>query len=133
MFTRRDLFLSGALASGLRPAAAQRGSAAIDPTVENVLREIRDALKALRQVTVPQEITDIREKQRIHLKINQKLPDFIDVGVRVWEHLYDWHLDNHLPLTISRANGVAQMEVMLTTLVLRPEIPETQIGVPYDR
>jgi hypothetical protein len=138
MLSRRDLILTGAFASSLRPAdaAAQRTAATSDSGIGQDLDQIRDALRDLRGggLTVSPEITDIREKQRTHLKINQKIPDYIDVGVRVWEHLYDWHLQNHLPLKVSRASdGHAEMEVMLTTLILRSDIPEAMIGVPYDR
>ena len=144
MLTRRDLLLSGALASRLRPA----GPAGLDvpqsqssgggvPDAQD-MHEIRDAIKALGQslgpVPVPTEIADIRDRQHVHLRIYQKLPDYIDVGLRVWEHLYDWQLESHLPRKVARgADGHAEMEVMMTTLVLRPDVAEAQIGVPYDK
>jgi hypothetical protein len=138
MLSRRDLILSGAFASSVGPAnaAAQRSAASNDSAIEQELRAIRDTLKDLRGggLTVSAEVTDIRERQRTHLKAYQKIPDYIDVGVRVWERLYDWHLENHLPLRVVRTgDGHVEMEVMLTTLILRSDIPDAQIGVPYDR
>jgi hypothetical protein len=138
MLSRRDLILSGAFAPSLGPAnpAAQRSAASSDSAIEQELLAIRDALRDLRGggLTVSAEITDIRERQRTHLKTYQKIPDCIDVGVRVWERLYDWHLENHLPLKVSRmGDGHLEMEVMLTMLILRSDIADAQIGVPYDR
>lgn len=63
-----------------------------------------------------------------------KAQSSIDVGILVWERIYDWHLGNNLPLKTSRAlDGRMEMEVMLTALVLRADIADTQIGVPYER
>jgi hypothetical protein len=137
MLSRRDLIFSGALASRVRPASMLKAqSNPQSPCSDDgpALREIRDALRDLRRTTVSSDLTDIRERQRTHFKINQKLPDCIDVGIRVWERIYDWHLENTLPLKISRAvDGRMEMEVMLTALVLRADIADAQIGVPYDR
>ena len=133
MFTRRALLLSGAFASRLRPAEAQQRTSSGPPDGQD-LHEIRDAIMALRPSPVPVEVGDIRDKQRNHLKVNQKLPDYIDVGILVWEHLFAWHYAHQIPLKVSRtADGRAEMEVMLTTVVLRPDLADTQIGVPYDR
>src|SRR5262245_31664793 len=137
MVSRRDLILTGALGStiGRSEAFAQQGvSTERDRGIEDVLRQIRTALRELYTIPPLKEIADIRDRQRTHLKINQKLPEYIDVGVAVWERLYDWHLQNRVPLKIGRGpDGHAEMEIMLTTLVLRADVPDSQIGVPYDR
>src|SRR2546430_8962823 len=38
------------------------------------------------------------------LKANQKFPDYMDVGIDVWEHMHDWHVRTRQPLTIVRTN-----------------------------
>ena len=134
MLSRRDLILSGAFASRLSPEPPQRGSGQnLDTSsIESGLNEVRDALRNLRRLTPSSEVAEIRDKQRTYFKSNQKFADFVDVGLRVWERLYDWHLDNQLPLQIARTpDGRMQMQVMLTTVVLKWELTDTQIGLPY--
>jgi hypothetical protein len=140
MLSRRDLLMSGALASSLRPgepaaAQMQRSSQAGGDPVDQDLHEIRDALRDLLQRLTPsRDVTEIRDKQRLHFKLTQKFPDFIDIGIQVWERLYTWHLENKLPLKAVRTpEGRMEMEFMFTTLLLRSDIPDTQIGVAYDR
>ena len=133
MLTRRDLFLSGAFASSLRPAAAQNDSAGDNGATQKGLADIRDALVGLHHAPFTQEMLDIREKQRTHYKINQKLPDFVDVGLLVWERLHDWHLNNQVPLKVTRVGDRFEMEMLLITVVLKPGLGDTQIGIPYDR
>ena len=133
MLTRRDLFLSGAFASSLRPAAAQNSSAGDSGVTQKGFADIRDALVSLKHAPLTRDMIDIRQKQRMHFKINQKLPDFIDVGLTVWEGLYDWHLDNQIPLKVTRVGDRFEMEMMLIMVVLRHDLGDTQIGIPYDR
>ena len=133
MLTRRDLFLSGAFASSLRPAAAQNSSAGDSGATQKGLADIRDALQSLKHAPLTRDMIDIRQKQRIHFRVSQKLPDFIDVGLTVWEGLYDWHLDNQIPLKVTRVGDRFEMEIMLIMVVLRHDLGDTQIGIPYDR
>jgi hypothetical protein len=132
MLTRRDLFLSGAFASSLRPAA-QTSSSSDSAAIAKVLTDIRDTLQSFKHAGFTQDMTEIRQRQQAHFKINQKLPDFIDVGLLVWERLYDWHLDNKVPLKVTRVGDRFEMEMMLITVVLRHDIADNQIGLPYDR
>jgi hypothetical protein len=81
-----------------------------------------------------QTVDQIRERQRTFLRVNQRFPDRIDVGVRIWERMYDWHILNQRELKIGRAaDGRLEMEFMFTGLVLRTDFPDLEIGVPYDR
>jgi hypothetical protein len=65
--------------------------------------------------------------------VNQKYPNYIDIGLSVWERLYMWHLENHLPLKAARApDGHMEMEFMFTTLILKYDLAEAMIGNPYD-
>ena len=137
MISRRDLILSGGLAARLVPAdaqAAQGSSPSNNRDAEvRALNEIRDAVRQVRQITLSPELADIRDKQRSHFKLNQKFPDFIDVGIVIWERLYLWHLANPEELKVSRtAEGRMEMEFMFTRLLLRADLPDTLIGNPYD-
>ncbi|MEO5740272.1 MAG: hypothetical protein ABIS29_06730, partial [Vicinamibacterales bacterium] len=113
-------------------AAAQRASD--DNGTE--LRSIRDVLDALRgqyTVTTP-VVIQLRDRQRQFFRLNQRFPECIDVGIRVWESMQDWHIRNLRPLNINRGgDGRWQMDFILTVLVLRHELPENEIGQPYDR
>ena len=140
MFSRREVITGGVFAAALTPARAHAQaqqacylSAPLD--IDHYLEQIRDAIKDLRGASVqaPAEIAQIRERQRTHFKTNQKLPDYIDIGIQVWEHLYDWHVAMQLPLQVQRRpDGRLQMQVMLSALVLRSDYGDSQIGVPYD-
>ena len=134
MLTRRDLLFSGALAPRLRADAddrAQQNSQATD-AVERGIRQLTDAVRELHHATSSSDLTEIRNRQRTYFKANQKFPDYIDVGLRVWERLYDWHIENQLPLRMARLpDGRLEMEVMSTLAVLKWELGENEIGQPY--
>jgi hypothetical protein len=136
MVSRRDLISSGAAFSFVRPAesaAAQRGRGDTDEAILTELREIRNVLQG-RSAPSWQTVDQIRERQRTFLRVNQRFPDRIDVGVRIWERMYDWHILNQRELKIGRAaDGRLEMEFMFTGLVLRTDFPDLEIGVPYDR
>ena len=137
MLSRRDLLMSGALASRLRPAetdALQRSSqSGSDAATRQDLQEIRDAVRDLRRLTPSLDVTQIQDRQRLHFKLSQKFPDYIDIGLQVWERLYTWHFENKLPLKAARTpEGRLEMEFMFTTLVLRADIPDSLIGNPCE-
>jgi hypothetical protein len=133
MLSRRDLIVSGAAFGQLRPEAPQAQGITTDREVA-ALKDIADALKELRHRSSSPVITQLRDRQRTFLRLNQRYPEFIDVGVTVWERLQDWHVDNGQELKISRSpEGRYLMEFMLTRLVLRPEIPDQEVGMAYDR
>jgi hypothetical protein len=134
MLSRRDLIASGAALTQFRPAtaeAAQRTEPDID---NNALRAIAAALRELRHPAESSVVAQVRDRQRAFLRQNQRFPEFIDIGIRVWEALQDWHVENGQQLKIARsADGRYMMEFMTTQLVLRPEISETEVGLAYDR
>ena len=132
MFSRRDLLLGAPVAARL----GQQRPASPPPNMDvssQELREIRDAVRDLHHLSSSDEVTLIRQKQGSHFKINQKFPNYIDVGLSVWERLSTWHLENHLPLTTRRTpEGRMEMDFMYTTLILKWEMADALIGVPYD-
>ena len=134
MFSRRDVITGGAAFTQLRPApaaaAAQQQGASNGPE----LNAIRDVLERLRHPPSWSFANQVRERQRTYLRQNQRYPEFIDIGVRVWEGLQDWHVENRQELKIGRApEGRYMMEFMLTQLVLRTEIPDGEVSIGYDR
>jgi len=135
MLSRRELIAGGAAVhmAGGDAAAAQRGS---DDDSGPQLRSIRDVLDAMRaQYTVQTPVVALlRDRQRSFLRVNQRFPECIDVGIRVWEQMQDWHIKHLRPLTIHRAgDGRWQMDFIMSVLVLRPEINDNEVGHGYDR
>src|SRR5437016_1624261 len=109
MVERRDV-IGGGLVAGLAaafggPAGEQAQRNPADDVAE---LKVADAIDRLRQSIEHQhespEVTQIRAQQRTFLKSNQKFPDYIDVGIDVWERVYDWHVRTRQPLTIVRTN-----------------------------
>ena len=136
MVDRRSL-LNGTLFSGLAalsPAQQSRTSTQDDRDELAVARAI-DNLNATVQhaVQTSPELARIRDQQRVFLKANQKYPDFIEVGVSVWENVVDWHIRHRQPLAVSKsAEGRYIMAVGFTTLILRPELSDNYVGPGMD-
>ena len=140
MVERRDV-IGGGLAAGLAALfgdAAAQGAQTTQRTVPtdddaNTAKAL-DALRVmLEHRHESQDIRQIRSQQRTFLKANQKFPDFIDIGIDVWERLHDWHVKNRQPLTVLRTNdGHYGMPFMATTLLLRPEQTAGYISWGYD-
>lgn len=135
MLSRRELIAGGAAMAPLRAAhvaAAQAGAPNEDLSDE--LRSIRDVLRALQNKVATTTVRELRDRQRGFLRLNQRFPECIDVGLRVWEEMQDWHIVNGRPLTIQQTGDNRwQMDFIMTVLILRPELPENEIGQPYDR
>jgi hypothetical protein len=139
MVERRDV-IGGGLAAGL--AAAFGGGDAAAQTRRDTSdasgdMKTADAIDKLRESIEHQhdspEISQIRAQQRTFLKANQKFPDYIDIGIDVWERMHDWHIRNHQPLTIVRTNdGRYGMVFSVTTLLLMPQQTGTYVSWGYD-
>ncbi len=109
-------------------AAAQRDDAEL---IAAAIAEVRRVLE--RSLDVSPELDRIREQQRVFLKSNQKFPDFVEVGIDVWERVYDWHVRHQQPIAATRAaDGRYVMTVMFTTLILRPDQAGGYIGYAFD-
>ncbi|PYR66356.1 MAG: hypothetical protein DMF88_16635 [Acidobacteria bacterium] len=138
MVERRDV-IGGGLAAGLaaafgRPAEAQTrrdsGEATADSKAADAIDKLRDALEHAHESA---DVAQIRAQQRTFLKANQKFPDYIDVGIDIWERMHDWHVRNRQPLTIVRTNdGRYGMVFGVTTLILMPQQTGNYISWGYD-
>jgi hypothetical protein len=134
MVKRRDVITGGlaagatALAGSSAEAAQQRDESA---RVADAINELRKTLD-LRVQTSP-ELARIREQQRLFLRSNQKFPDFMEVGIGVWENVYDWHVRHQHPVNVFRlGDGRYAMTVIQTTLILRPDQAEGYVGYGFD-
>ena len=135
MVDRRQL-LTGGVMSGMATALGADGAAAGQQRedgerVAAAIAELRQALE--REARVSPELTRIRDQQHTFLKANAKFPDFLEVGIGIWESVYDWHVRHQQPLSVSRlSDGRYVMSVMFTTLILRPDQADNYIGFGFD-
>ena len=132
---RRNLVGGGMLAGAAAllgdpkpaPGAQDDDSGATARAIES----LRASLE--RQLAISPELERIREQQRVFLKSNHKFPDFIEIGIDIWESVYDWHVRHQQPITATRtADGRYVMTVMFTTLILRPEQASSYVGYGFD-
>ena len=125
---------AAALIGGAEPASATQASAAQADDSGAVARAVENLRATLvRTLAVSPELDRIREQQRVFLKSNQKFPDFLEVGIDVWENVYDWHVRHQQPIAATRtADGRYVMTVMFTTLILRPDQVNGYIGYGFD-
>ena len=137
MVIDRRSVLNGTLFSGLAalsPAAQSRSSsqsANDDAVVAKAIDDLHATVR--RTLETSPELARIREQQRVFLRANQKFPDFIEVGIAVWESIFDWHVRHQQPLSVARsAEGRYIMAVAFTTLILRPELAENYVGPGLD-
>jgi len=104
--------------------------------VARVLESIRDELEAGRTtcaVSLCQEVAALRRHQRTFLKSSRKFPNFIEVGIDVWERVHDWQLETRQAVGIARQpDGVYTLAFGPTTLLLKPDAADDFIGYPYD-
>jgi hypothetical protein len=134
---RRELLaalVTGGVAGG-NLAAAEASAAAQDGGEGAALLAIREELRLLRAgcpASCP-EIDRIRDVQHTHLRAAGKYPDFIEVGTRYWETVFDWLRRQPQPVDATRmADGRYALRFGFTTLVLRPDASADYLGNPTD-
>jgi len=137
MVVDRRSLLNGTLFSGLAALTPVQQSRNSSPDARDdvvIARAVNDLTAMVQQaVATSPELARIREQQRVFLRANQKFPDFIEVGITVWESVFDWHIRHQQPLSVSRnAENRYIMAVAFTTLVLRPELQENYVGIGMD-
>jgi len=138
MVNRRKL-LSGGLVGAVGTALAadavatpqRQTDANDDRLVANAVDTLRTAIERIAEVAP--ELAQIREQQRSFLKVNRKFPDFIEVGIGVWEDVHDWHVRHQHPLNMTQTgDGRYLMSVMFTTRILRSDQAESFVGIAFD-
>jgi hypothetical protein len=138
MMERRNL-VGGGLVAGLTALLAPEADAAAAQRAGDDGEQVSRALGELR-ATIENNynrpwrpIALIREQQRMWMIANHKYPDFIEVGLELWEALHDWHIRFQQPINMVRtSDGRYAMSFMFTTLILRPEMQPNYVGTPYD-
>ena len=133
----------GGLLAALAPAAEAEAGAAAAPqkdteqAIQEGARSLAKAVQDLRDEIRRQddfwELGPLRDPIKMHLRTTGKFPDFIEVGVDVWQHVYDWHVRYQQPLTIGR-NAEGRYTIMLqgTMVVMRVETTPGFVGIPFD-
>lgn len=143
MVKRRDLLgggILGGLVGGLagdRAEAREAGAAQRQQQQTEDFSQVVSAIDRLRQEIARgssfSEIAAVREVQKAYLRANQRLPNFIDVGAGHWFSVYDWHVRWQQPLNLGRdPQGRYTIAYLGTTLILRSEMVDSYMSVPYD-
>jgi hypothetical protein len=133
-------FLAG-LSTLMLPAAAAAGPSA-EAAAQN-LEGVSDSIDQLRRTVERQfaniytdkwqGVARIRQQQHVWMKSTQKYPDFIEVGLDIWDNIYDWHVVHQQPLSVTRmADGRYAMLFMFTTLLLRSDQAPDFVGYAFD-
>jgi len=139
MVERRTVMGGGLLAGLTTLMAPGRSEAA----VSDDLQQVSGAVEALRKAVEDQfetvytskwrGVTRIRQQQRTWMRATQKFPDFIEIGIDIWDNVYDWHIVHQQPVNMARtADGRYAMVFMFTTLLLRPEQASDFVGFAFD-
>ncbi|HEU4687888.1 MAG TPA: hypothetical protein VFS23_05995, partial [Vicinamibacterales bacterium] len=78
-------------------------------------------------------VSRVRKQQRTWMLATRKYPDFLEIGLDVWDNVYDWHVAFQQTLNVTRlADGRYAMAFMFTTLLLRPDQAPDFVGYPFD-
>ena len=137
----RSAVMGGGLVAGLTALMSGESVAAAPASDDSQL--ISGSIDQLRNTfegqfdqtygTLWRGVARIRQQQRTWIKSTMRYPEFIEVGLDIWDNMYDWHVVNQQPLSVGRAgDGHYTMVFMFTTLVLRPEQQADYVGFPYD-
>ena len=80
-----------------------------------------------------QGVARIRQQQHTWMRSTQKYPDFIEVGLDIWDNIYDWHVVYQQPVNMTRtSDGRYTMVFMYATLLLRPDQALDFVGFAFD-
>jgi len=141
MVGRRNV-LGSSLLAGLTGALATSTTAEAEPmAAEDTSGAAAAAIDRLRTTferqsspaIVAASIGQIRQQQRVFIRANQKYPDYLEVGLGVWEDVYDWHVRYQQPITAARlADGRYALSFMFTNLILRPDQAFEFVGFGFD-
>jgi hypothetical protein len=138
MVQRRDL-VSGGLVAGvatLMASGAEAAPALEDEETARAIARLRETLERQFDQVYPRKwrgIARVRHQQRTWLMATRKYPDFLEIGLDVWDNVYDWHVAYQQPLSVTRlADGRYAMAFMFTTLLLRSDQSPDFVGYPFD-
>ena len=138
MVQRREI-VSGGIAAGLATlmaTSADAASASDDGRTSGAIDRLREAFERQFDQVYSEKwrgVSRVRQQQRTWLTATRKFPDFLEIGLDVWDNVYDWHVTYQQPLNVTRlADGRYAMAFMFTTLLLRPDQSPDFVGYPFD-
>lgn len=138
MLSRRDLLTNAAFGGSATlggAAGAVQDSQELRRTNE-LLQDVRDDLReehARCAVRICPTVRRLRALQRAFLKTDRKFPDYVEVGIDIWERVQDWQLETRQSVAFARRpDGQYELAFGLTTLLLRPDGAEDFVGFPFD-
>ena len=130
MITRREL-LGGTIVVG----ATEVGAVSLQGE-EQLLGSILRELQQLRQAASlgAEAVGRIRDVRKAHLKQTGRFPEFVDVGVDVFEGVIDWLTALEQPVSVTQqGDGRYSLPLLGTTVVLRPDYPDNYVGQGYGK
>ena len=108
----RRAVVGGSLLAGLSTLMsahdAEAAAAAAGSDLEGVSYSIDQLRKTVERqfanvyTTKWHGVARIREQQHLWMKSTQKYPDFIEIGIDVWDNIYDWHVVHQQPINMTR-------------------------------
>jgi hypothetical protein len=138
MVQRREL-VGGGLVAGLATlmASGAEGAPALDDEqTAAAVHRLRETFERQFDQVYPGKwrgVSRVRQQQRTWLLATRKYPDFLEIGLDVWDNVYDWHVAFQQTLNVTRlADGRYAMAFMFTTLLLRPDQAPDFVGYPFD-
>lgn len=137
MVQRRDL-VGGGLVAGFASmmASSTEAAAADDGSSTQAINQLRETFERQFEQAYTSRwrgVSRVREQQRTWMKATRKYPDFIEIGLDVWDNIWDWHVVYQQPLNVTRvADGRYAMLFMFTTLLLRPDQSPDYVGYAFD-
>lgn len=138
----RRAVVGGSLLAGLSSLISP-AAASVDAAAAQDLEGVSDSIDQLRR-TVERHfatvygdrwrgVARIRQQQHTWMRSTQKYPDFIEIGLDVWDNIYDWHVVHQQPVNMTRtSDGRYTMVFMYTTLLLRPDQAPDYVGFAFD-
>lgn len=144
MLSRRELFAAGVAGTlTAAPVAAEDVESLAQEANREGQKEIAGSIRAVSSTLDRAflsndlsfgSITKIRDLMQQHFRSTSRFPDYIDIGFSVFVELYDWHVRHGQQLLVARAvDGRYTIQFMFTTMVLRHEVDQGFIGVPYEK
>jgi hypothetical protein len=143
----RRAIVGGSLLAGLSslmsPAESAAAPSAVSAAANGDLEGVADSIDQLRRTVERQfasvysdkwsGVSRIRQQQHTWMRSAQKYPDFIEIGLDVWDNIYDWHVVHQQPVNMTRTtDGRYTIVFMYTTLLLRPDQAPDFVGFAFD-
>jgi hypothetical protein len=133
---RRDL-VGGGIVAGLTSMMVPAAEAAADDEQSTqAINRLRETFERHFEQVYSSKwrgVSRVREQQRTWMQATRKYPDFIEIGLEVWDNIWDWHVVYQQPLNVTRvADGRYAMSFMFTTLLLRPDQKPDFVGYAFD-